>query len=104
MAAWRSPCAPIPPTPRRCARASMAAPNAAKLRRSELGKLPRMVRCGRACLIAVAIVLLGGAVLPAQCAEPLKLRYGMAYSAARSIFSLPVAIAKGEGLFAREGL
>jgi len=28
----------------------------------------------------------------------------MAYSAARSIFSLPVAIAKGEGLFAREGL
>jgi NitT/TauT family transport system substrate-binding protein len=44
------------------------------------------------------------AAAPAQSAELLKLRYGMAYSAARSIFSLPVAIAKGEGLFAREGL
>jgi ABC-type nitrate/sulfonate/bicarbonate transport system substrate-binding protein len=32
------------------------------------------------------------------------LRYGQAYSAARSIFSLPVTIAKNEGLFAREGL
>ena len=37
-------------------------------------------------------------------AEPLKLRYGQAYSAARSIFSLPVAIADREGFFAREGL
>jgi ABC-type nitrate/sulfonate/bicarbonate transport system substrate-binding protein len=34
----------------------------------------------------------------------LTLRYGQAYSAARSIFSLPVTIAKNEGLFAREGL
>ena len=38
------------------------------------------------------------------CAETLKLRYGQAYSAARSIFSLPVTIAKNEGFFAREGL
>jgi ABC-type nitrate/sulfonate/bicarbonate transport system substrate-binding protein len=37
-------------------------------------------------------------------AEPLYLRYGQAYSAARSIFSLPVAIADREGFFAREGL
>jgi ABC-type nitrate/sulfonate/bicarbonate transport system substrate-binding protein len=37
-------------------------------------------------------------------AEPIKLRYGQAYSAARSIFSLPVAIADREGFFAREGL
>src|SRR3981189_760171 len=37
-------------------------------------------------------------------AEPLHLRYGQAYSAARSIFSLPVAIADREGFFARDGL
>src|ERR1700682_4844334 len=37
-------------------------------------------------------------------AETLRLRYGQAYSAARSIFSLPVAIADREGFFAREGL
>jgi ABC-type nitrate/sulfonate/bicarbonate transport system substrate-binding protein len=37
-------------------------------------------------------------------AEPLKLRYGQAYSAARSIFSLPVSIADREGFFVREGL
>src|SRR5262245_35311759 len=42
--------------------------------------------------------------LPEASAEPLHLRYGQAYSAARSIFSLPVAIAKSEGFFAREGL
>jgi NitT/TauT family transport system substrate-binding protein len=37
-------------------------------------------------------------------AETLKVRYGQAYSAARSIFSLPIAIAEREGFFAREGL
>jgi ABC-type nitrate/sulfonate/bicarbonate transport system substrate-binding protein len=37
-------------------------------------------------------------------AETLTLRYGQAYSAARSIFSLPVAVAEREGFFAREGL
>ena len=36
--------------------------------------------------------------------QTLNLRYGQAYSAARSIFSLPVAIAEREGFFAREGL
>src|SRR5262245_26683236 len=37
-------------------------------------------------------------------AETIKLRYGQAYSAARSIFSLPVAVADREGFFAREGV
>jgi ABC-type nitrate/sulfonate/bicarbonate transport system substrate-binding protein len=37
-------------------------------------------------------------------AEPLTLRYGQAFSAARSIFALPVAIADREGFFKREGL
>jgi len=37
-------------------------------------------------------------------AQSLTIRYGQAYSAARSIFSLPIAFALGEGLFAREGL
>jgi ABC-type nitrate/sulfonate/bicarbonate transport system substrate-binding protein len=43
-------------------------------------------------------------IVQAARAEPLHLRYGQAYSAARSIFSLPVAIADREGFFAREGL
>jgi ABC-type nitrate/sulfonate/bicarbonate transport system substrate-binding protein len=36
--------------------------------------------------------------------EALTIRYGQAYSAARSIFSLPISVATGEGFFAREGL
>jgi len=36
--------------------------------------------------------------------EALTIRYGQAYSAARSIFSLPISVAAGEGFFAREGL
>ena len=36
--------------------------------------------------------------------EVLTIRYGQAYSAARSIFSLPISVATGEGLFARQGL
>jgi ABC-type nitrate/sulfonate/bicarbonate transport system substrate-binding protein len=53
--------------------------------------------------IVVAALLCLAASLEAR-AEPLKLRYGQAYSAARSIFSLPVAVAEREGFFAREGL
>jgi ABC-type nitrate/sulfonate/bicarbonate transport system substrate-binding protein len=41
---------------------------------------------------------------PAASGQTLKLRYGQAYSAARSIFALPVAVAEREGFFAREGL
>jgi ABC-type nitrate/sulfonate/bicarbonate transport system substrate-binding protein len=36
--------------------------------------------------------------------EPLTLRYAQAYSAAHSIFSLPITVAQREGLFRREGL
>ena len=42
--------------------------------------------------------------VPGAVGQTLNLRYGQAYSAARSIFSLPVAIAEREGFFAREGL
>jgi ABC-type nitrate/sulfonate/bicarbonate transport system substrate-binding protein len=55
----------------------------------------------------IALVLIGlGCVCWAHAAsaETLKVRYGQAYSAARSIFSLPVAVAQREGFFAREGL
>lgn len=37
-------------------------------------------------------------------AQTLKLRYGQDYSAAHSIFSLPVAVAQRAGLFERQGL
>jgi ABC-type nitrate/sulfonate/bicarbonate transport system substrate-binding protein len=36
--------------------------------------------------------------------EPLTLRYAQAYSAAHSIFSLPITVARREGLFEREGV
>src|SRR6267142_2160948 len=61
--------------------------------------MPRQARIG-----AVLIALLVISCAPDACAQTLNLRYGQAYSAARSIFSLPVAIAEREGLFAREGL
>jgi ABC-type nitrate/sulfonate/bicarbonate transport system substrate-binding protein len=48
------------------------------------------------------VVLAAGA--SAACAQATVLRYGQAPSAARSIFSLPVAVAEREGLFRREGL
>ena len=37
-------------------------------------------------------------------AQTIPLRYGQAYSALRSIFSLPVAVAEREGFFLRQGL
>ena len=45
-------------------------------------------------------------LLPLRCAqsEELTLRYAQAYSAAHSIFSLPITVARREGLFQREGL
>ncbi len=51
--------------------------------------------------IAVTIATWSG---HAAISAPLKLRYGQAYSAAHSIFSLPIAVAQREGLFQREGL
>jgi len=50
------------------------------------------------------VVVFGAYLVHAGEAETLKLRYGQAYSSAHSIFSLPVAVADQEGLFAREGL
>jgi ABC-type nitrate/sulfonate/bicarbonate transport system substrate-binding protein len=56
-------------------------------------------------LLGVALIALGSNSWPQDTrAETLKVRYGQAYSAARSIFSLPVAIAERAGFFAREGL
>jgi ABC-type nitrate/sulfonate/bicarbonate transport system substrate-binding protein len=52
----------------------------------------------------VLAALLGFCAVHAAAGETLKLRYGQAYSSAHSIFSLPVSVAKREGLFAREGL
>ena len=40
----------------------------------------------------------------AASAQGIPLRYGQAYSAARSIFSLPISVAQREGFFRREGL
>jgi ABC-type nitrate/sulfonate/bicarbonate transport system substrate-binding protein len=55
--------------------------------------------------IAVVLIGLGGVCSAHEAsAETLKVRYGQAYSAARSIFSLPIAVAEREGFFAREGL
>ena len=53
---------------------------------------------------ALAAALLYMTFVPGAVGQTLTLRYGQAYSAARSIFSLPVAIAEREGFFAREGL
>jgi ABC-type nitrate/sulfonate/bicarbonate transport system substrate-binding protein len=57
---------------------------------------------------AATIILLAAAAVAAlarpAAAQPLKLRYGQAYSAVHSIFSLPISVAQREGLFRREGL
>jgi ABC-type nitrate/sulfonate/bicarbonate transport system substrate-binding protein len=62
--------------------------------------IPTMIRRLRI-VIAGLLVL-----LPLSCAQAdeLTLRYAQAYSAAHSIFSLPVTVAQREGLFRREGL
>jgi ABC-type nitrate/sulfonate/bicarbonate transport system substrate-binding protein len=63
-----------------------------------------MARFSKVSISAILAVFLGGALAPEAHCEPLHLRYGQAYSAARSIFSLPVAVAEREGFFIREGL
>ena len=63
-----------------------------------------MERLSRAGIIAAVAALLGILSTSGALGQTLKLRYGQAYSAARSIFSLPVAIAARQGLFARQGL
>jgi ABC-type nitrate/sulfonate/bicarbonate transport system substrate-binding protein len=57
------------------------------------------------CRIAVALLAVIFNTSPAAAAaQPLALRYCQAYSAARSIFSLPVAISERQNFFRREGL
>jgi NitT/TauT family transport system substrate-binding protein len=63
-----------------------------------------MARLSQAGVGAAVATLLAVAFAPAAAGDAIKLRYGQAYSAARSIFSLPVAVADREGFFAREGL
>jgi ABC-type nitrate/sulfonate/bicarbonate transport system substrate-binding protein len=63
-----------------------------------------MARFTTARISAALVALLGIHAPQGALAETLKLRYGQAYSAARSIFSLPVAVAEREGFFTREGL
>jgi ABC-type nitrate/sulfonate/bicarbonate transport system substrate-binding protein len=63
-----------------------------------------MARFSQAGVGAAIAALLAVTCAPAAAGETIKLRYGQAYSAARSIFSLPVAVADREGFFAREGL
>jgi ABC-type nitrate/sulfonate/bicarbonate transport system substrate-binding protein len=64
--------------------------------------MPRCLRNSLKYIIAAAT--LGAWSVQAARVQTLNLRYGQAYSAAHSIFSLPVSVAQREGLFAREGL
>jgi ABC-type nitrate/sulfonate/bicarbonate transport system substrate-binding protein len=63
-----------------------------------------MVQLAKAGTGAALVALLGILSVTGTAGQTLTLRYGQAYSAARSIFSLPVAVAAGEGFFVREGL
>ncbi len=55
--------------------------------------------------VRLALMLLAGlALMPAAAAETITLRYGQAYSAAESIYALPIFVADREGFFAREGV
>src|SRR5262245_49997536 len=65
-----------------------------------LNRVADMKRIFRAAILA----LLVGTGVQSGSAQTLTVRYGQAYSAARSIFSLPVAIAEREGFFSREQL
>jgi ABC-type nitrate/sulfonate/bicarbonate transport system substrate-binding protein len=54
--------------------------------------------------IAIVVLAVAGWSTAAGAAEPITLRYGQAYSALRSIFSLPIMVAEREGYFVKEGL
>ncbi len=58
-------------------------------------RLPAALAAGLALVLSAA---------PAAAADPQALRYGQAFSAERSVFSLPIHIAQRQGQFAREGL
>ena len=53
-------------------------------------------------LVAVFFFIIGHACTVTG--QTVNLRYGQAYSAQRSIFSLPISVAEREGFFRREGL
>lgn len=53
------------------------------------------------CLGAIAMA---AGIAHGAAAQPLTLRYGQDWSSAHSIFSLPITVARREGLFEREGL
>jgi ABC-type nitrate/sulfonate/bicarbonate transport system substrate-binding protein len=57
--------------------------------------------CRLAVILASLLCVIGHSAASAQ---TIPLRYGQAYSAMRSIFSLPVSVAEREGFFRREGL
>ncbi len=63
-----------------------------------------MAQFAKAGMGAAVALLLATCAAAGASGQTLTLRYGQAYSAARSIFSLPVAVAKGEGFFVAEGL
>ena len=63
-----------------------------------------MARLSKTGIGTALTALLCMTFVPGALCQTLSLRYGQAYSAARSIFSLPVTIAEREGFFAREGL
>ena len=54
--------------------------------------------------IVCVLVALAAMSTPASAGELPVLRYGQAFSATNSVYSLPIAIAEREGLFTREGL
>jgi NitT/TauT family transport system substrate-binding protein len=70
--------------------------------RQDLMPLRRCLRKYLKYILAAAMI--GAWSVRAARAQTLNLRYAQAYSAAHSIFSLPVSIAQSEGFFAREGL
>jgi ABC-type nitrate/sulfonate/bicarbonate transport system substrate-binding protein len=61
-----------------------------------------MIHLLQAALVAGFALLL--TATSAAAADPQALRYGQAFSAERSVFSLPIHIAQRQGQFAREGL
>lgn len=54
------------------------------------------------CIVLAALLAMCSA--RAAAAQMLSLRYGQTFSAAHSIFSLPISVAQRDGLFQREGL
>jgi ABC-type nitrate/sulfonate/bicarbonate transport system substrate-binding protein len=63
-----------------------------------------MARFCKALIQIAGAALFWSTIAQGALAQTVTVRYGQAFSAARSIFSLPVAIAEREGFFAREGL